>query len=91
MVVEKRPDVKYNGFQRPFHPLQVLSWFVFFFDFLTYYLINMVSLVGQSFVTVIVCSTIYLILSLMVLYYAAKATRIDPSDPTIYKQRYAEA
>lgn len=69
----------------------MLSWIVFFFDFLTYYLVNMVSLVGHSLVLVIVCSAVYLVLCLMVLYYAVKATRIDPSDPTIDEQRYTEA
>jgi len=44
VIVELRDDVHYTGFQRPFHPLQVVSWVVFFFDFLTYFLVNMVSL-----------------------------------------------
>lgn len=44
VIVEKRPDVHYTGFDRPFHPLQIVSWVVFFFYLLTYYFINMVSL-----------------------------------------------
>ena len=44
VVVEKWPGVRYTGFDRPFHPLQIVSWVVFFFDLLTYFLINMVSL-----------------------------------------------
>ena len=91
VVVERKSDVRYNGFQKPFHPLQVLSWFVFFFDFLTYYLINMVSLVNHSLVLVVICSLLYLALSITVLYYAIKATKVDPSDPVIYEQRLVEA
>jgi len=44
VIVERRPDVHYTGFMRPFNPLQIVSWVVFFFDLLTYFLINMVSL-----------------------------------------------
>jgi len=91
VVVTKKGDVQYNGFQRPFHPLQVVSWVVFFFDFATYFLINMVSLVGHSLAAVIICSTLYFTLSVLVLYYGIKATKIDPSDPTIYEQRFIEA
>jgi len=91
VVAIKRADVKYNGFQRPFHPLQVVSWIVFFFDFASYFLINMVSLAGHSLAAVIVLSIIYFAISISVLYYAIKATKIDPSDPTIYEQRFIEA
>ena len=89
--VLKKPGVHYTGFERPFHPLQVVSWVVFFFDFITYFLINMVSLVNHSLVLVIVCTLVYLILSYLVLYYAIKATKIDPSDPLIYEQKLVEA
>ena len=51
----------------------------------------MVSLVGHSLAAVIVLSIIYLVISISVLYYAIKATKIDPSDPTIYEQRFIEA
>lgn len=91
VTVERRPDVRYNGFQRPFNPLQVISWVVFFFDFFSYYMINMVSLMGHSVAIVIMCSLVYLVICVMVLYYAILATAIDPSDPTIYEQRLTEA
>ena len=91
VTVQKKPGVHYTGFERPFHPLQVVSWVVFFFDFVTYFLINMVSLVNHSLTLVIVCTLVYLILSVLVLYYAIKATRVDPSDPIIYEQRFVEA
>ena len=89
--VEKRSDVHYTGFDAPFHPLQILSWIVFFFDFLTYFLVNMVSLWNHSLLLVIGCSLLYLVLSTLVLCYAVRATRVDPSDPIIYEQRLVEA
>ena len=91
VVVEQRDDVHYTGFQRPFHPLQVVSWVVFFFDFLTYFLVNMVSLYNHSLWLVIGCSIIYLVLSALVLCYAIRATRVDASDSLIYEQRLVEA
>ena len=81
----------YTGFDRPFHPLQIVSWVVFFFDLLTYFLINMVSLYNHSTAGVVLCSIIYLGLSTLVLIYAILATKIDPSDPLIYQQRLVEA
>jgi len=89
--LERKPGVHYNGFQRPFHPLQVVSWFVFFFDLLTYFLINMVSLMHHSLGAVVFFSVLYLVISAFILYYAIVATRIDPSDPTIREQRLVEA
>ena len=91
VIVERRPDVHYTGFMRPFHPLQIVSWVVFFFDLLTYFLINMVSLQNHSLALVICCSIIYLVISGLVLYYAIRATKVDPSDPLIYQQRLVEA
>ena len=36
-------------------------------------------------------SIVYLIISILVVVYAVLATISDPSDPTIYQQRLAEA
>ena len=51
----------------------------------------MVSLANHSVVLVILCTLVYLALSALVLYYAIKATKIDPSDPIIYEQKLTEA
>jgi len=51
----------------------------------------MVSLYNHSAVLVAGCALTYLILSALVLYYAIRATKIDPSDPIIYQQRLIEA
>ena len=45
----------------------------------------------HSVALVIICTLVYLVLSTMVLYYAIKATKIDPSDPIIYEQKLTEA
>ena len=71
-----------NGFDPPFHPLQLISWFVFFYDLLVYFIVNMVSLSNYP-ALVGMCSVMYLIISLGVLFYAVKGTKCDPSDPTI--------
>ena len=51
----------------------------------------MVSLFNHSAALVVMCSLLYLVLTVAVLYYAIKATKIDPSDPLIYEQRLVEA
>lgn len=58
---------------------------------MTYFLVNMVSLANHSVVLVILCTLVYLALSVLVLYYAIRATKIDPSDPIIYEQKLTEA
>ena len=51
----------------------------------------MVSLANHSTALVIICTLVYLVLSALVLYYAIKATKVDPSDPIIYEQKLTEA
>ena len=51
----------------------------------------MVSLANHSTALVVTCSLIYLVISVMVLQYAIRATKMDPSDPLIYEQRFVEA
>ena len=97
-ITEKKEDKKEviiidkkgrgSGFELPFHPLQVISWFVFFYDLLVYYLINMISLSNYG-VLVAFCSMIYFVISAGVLFLAIKGTRCDPSDPTIRMQKEA--
>jgi hypothetical protein len=79
--IQKR-EIRKHGFKWPLHPQQLLSWFVFFFNFGSYYIIDVISLsfnVGLA----VFLSTLYLILSLVVLYLAVLATKTDPTDPTI--------
>lgn len=70
-----------NGFERPFHPLQVLSWVVFGMDVLIYivFCIPIIETAAAQGV-VAVCFGI----SVIVLVYAtAKATSTDPADPHV--------
>lgn len=82
--------MRQTGFDLPLHPLQILSYVVFAYDFLTYYLVNMTSL-SSSLLLVSLLGVAYLAISVVVVVYAVKATRSDPSDPTIRKQLMCEA
>ena len=64
---------------------------MYFYDFLTYYLINMISLYGHDRALVYAFSIIYFIICVFVLYYAIVATKADVADPTIYAHRRAKA
>ena len=89
--VEEKPQIeerwtRVNGFDSPFHPLQLISWFVFFYDLLIFFVVNMISLSNYE-VLVGMSSVVYLGICSGVLFYAVKATKCDPSDPTIKMQR----
>jgi hypothetical protein len=79
--VQKR-DIRKHGFKWPLHPQQLLSWFVFFFNFGSYYIIDVISL-AHNVGLAISLSILYLIVSLAVLYLAVFSTKTDPTDPTI--------
>lgn len=67
-----------HGFQRPFHPLQVVSWVVFGSDVVVFVVFCMpiVDTVAAQ-----VCLSICFAVSVVVLVYAtAKATACDPAD-----------
>ena len=88
VVVEKW--IRHNGFERPFHPLQIISWIVFGYNLLIFYFVDMVSL-SYNPILVVLLSILYLVLSIGVVYYCVKATKADPSDPTIKMQKDTEA
>lgn len=86
-IIKKK--VKKNGFTTPFHPFQIISWFIFALDTYAFYFINIVTfsyLPGLS----IILGIAYLILLLLVVYYAIRSTKNDPTDPTVYAMREAE-
>jgi len=72
-----------NGFERPLHPLQLLSWVVFGSDVLIFaafcipLLDHVAAHIGVSFCYAL--SVFWLVAA------TAKATRCNPADPTIYK------
>ena len=89
-VLKRKPGVRETGFDLPLHPLQIVSYVVFGYDFLTYYLVNMTSL-SANLLLVSALGVVYLAISIVVVVYAVRATRSDPSDPTIRKQLMCEA
>jgi hypothetical protein len=68
----------------------MISWVVFALDTYAFYFINMVAF-SYSPVLSTLLGVAYGILFLLVLYYAIRSTKSDPTDPTIYKQREADA
>lgn len=82
--------VRRNGWSWPPHPQQIITYVVYFYDFGTFYFINMTTLSVWPALAVTL-SIVYFIISMIVLVYAVIATISDPSDPTIYEQRLAEA
>lgn len=70
--------------------MQLLTWTVFFFNFGCYYAIDVVTFSDNVGLTIFL-SAQYLLVSLVVLYYAVLATQADPSDPTIRLQKETEA
>ena len=79
-----------TGFDMPLNPLQLISWFVFFYNFTVFFLVDMIVLAGHTFL-VLACSTSFIAFSIGVLIFAVEATRTDPTDPTIRMQKQAEA
>jgi len=75
------PKVRTNGFERPFHPLQLLSWVVFGSDVLIYivFCLPIIDTVGAKVVVALfyVASVVILVLA------TVKATRCDPVDPHV--------
>lgn len=57
-------------------------------DFYDYYFINIVALSSHIAISIILGIAYGIILG-AILFFAAKATKADPTDPTIYKEREA--
>jgi len=86
----RKQGVRVNGFQAPLNPYQISSWIVCAYEVITFYAVDIVSLShspGVAWPAALVFGAI----CLLVLYYGIKATRCDPSDPTIRAQIIAEA
>mmetsp|Transcript_43168 Transcript_43168/g.120098 ORF Transcript_43168/g.120098 Transcript_43168/m.120098 type:complete len:358 (-) Transcript_43168:296-1369(-) len=79
--MEDGPKVRTNGFERPFHPLQVLSWAVFGSDVFVYivFCLPLIDTVGAK-----VLVALFYISSVVILVLATvKATSCDPADPHV--------
>ena len=73
----------------PLNPLQIISWVVFAYNFVVFFLVDMLVLSGHTFL-VLACSTSFIAFSIGVLIFAVEATRTDPTDPTIRLQKEAQ-
>ena len=63
---------------------------IFALDLYSFYFVDIVSL-SHNVPLAVVLSLLYLALNIIVLYLTIKATRDDPTDPTIYAERKAKA
>lgn len=70
-----------NGFERPFHPLQLLSWVVFGLDVLIFCMFSL-PLVETDIAKIIV-SSCYAFSVLALVGATVKATACDPTDPAL--------
>jgi len=73
--------MRVNGFERPFHPLQVLSWVVSGADVLTYSVVGL-PLIEPAGALAIVAAC-YGASVVVLVVAAAKATGCDPTDPRV--------
>lgn len=85
-VIDKM--VKKNGFARPFHIQQIITWLIFAFDTYAYYFMNIVTL-SHIVPLAAVLGVVYGIIITFVFYYGVLSTKSDPTDPTIYAERKA--
>jgi len=77
-------QVKRNGFQRPFHPLQVVSWVVFGSDVAIFAALFLPLLEGHA--TQAVVGVFFALSVVSLVASAAHATKCDPADPHIYNK-----
>lgn len=73
-----------NGFERPFHPLQLLSWVVFGLDVLIFCIFG-IPLIETAVAKVLV-AVCYLASVVVLVLAAVRATGCDPSDPHVRNQ-----
>lgn len=75
------PKVRTNGFERPFHPLQVISWVVFGSDVFIYivFCLPLIDTAGAK-VVVALC---YIVSVVVLVLATVKATACDPADPHV--------
>ncbi|CDW86338.1 probable palmitoyltransferase zdhhc1-like [Stylonychia lemnae] len=78
--------VKTNGFIWPYHPFQVLSWVVYTYNMIHFYLVS-IPIFTNNLVQVIILAVVYLILGVTVFYMTYITTKIDPTDRTVYLER----
>lgn len=86
----KVKPVRLHGFQMPPHPLQGVTIIVFLFDFATFYAVLVPCLAFMK-ALAIIFGTLYALTSTGVIVYWWKATKSNPTDPTVSLQKKIEA
>lgn len=79
--------VRKNGLMYPYHPLQIVSWILTSAHFTIGCLIICPLLELQN---VMVFAVIFYSSQILVVVFAYKATKCDPTDHVIYEQRIAK-
>ena len=79
-----------HGFQCPFNPSQIATYLIFLYDLGTFFCINMTVLSSNT-PLVVILGLAYVLNSAVVVFFAILATKSDPTDPTVYEQRYTES
>jgi len=74
-------SMRVNGFGRPFHPLQVVSWVVFTMDVLVYAIVGLPLVEPLGAVAVV--ALVYGASVIIVVFATARATGCDPIDPRV--------
>ena len=90
-----------HGFQRPFNSKQIVSWILFLFEVATSYIIFLPPLnttlrvisINQRSVQLIslkiqiVAGVVFGLSQLFTIFFAYKATKVDPTDPAVIKEK----
>ena len=85
MIKFKRKNGRQNGFQYPFHPLQLFSWAAYILELFLFFLIDLPLLPNPD--SQMGVAIAFGALFIGGLYYTVKATLCDPTDRTVYLER----
>ena len=92
-----------NGFELPFNGLQVGSWIIFIFDYISFFTLYVtafekVTQVGSKtqkykniykFLKIFIGAS-YVFLTTLIIFFGIKCTLSDPTDPVVYIERKAK-
>ena len=68
----------------------MITWVFFVLDLYAFYFVDIVSLSHNTALAVIL-SLLYIAINVVVVFYAIKSTKSDPTDKTIYAEREAKS
>ena len=76
-----------NGCRCPFHPYQLGSYILFLGKILIFFLVIPICVMDFSLWVVLLFVLLFIMVSLLIVYYTIKATSIDPTDEVVYLER----